>query len=113
MEHKKNEKYCCNLVISCSKGLYGFVFLNIIPDASEVNITDSDHFAIDYTFFLNLAFLVVSGILIYLGFFKGKDVKHHKEMAPKSPMLEKVLKWLAIVCYAWLAVGLILKFMVV
>lgn len=88
---------------------YGFDILGMLPDASAVSITEKEHFKIDYTFWLNIAFLVVSGVLIYFGFIKGKDIHHHKEMAPKSPMLEKILKWLALACYAWLIVGIIIR----
>lgn len=91
---------------------YGFDFFGLIPDASAKSITDKEHFAIDYTFYLNIAFLAISGVLIYFGFFKGKDVMHHKEMAPKSPLLEKVLKWIALTCYLWLAVGMVLRYTV-
>lgn len=92
---------------------YAFDLFNILPDPSQVKIQDSEYFKIDYTFFLNLAFLAISGYLIYLGFFKKKDVEHSmSEMAPKSPLLEKVLKYLAFVCYAWLAGGLIVKFLI-
>lgn len=89
---------------------YSFDFLNLIPGAPEKSIVDKEHFGIDYTFYLNLIFLGISSVLIYLGFFKGKDVMHHKEMAPKSPLLEKVLTGLALACYAWLFVGILLKF---
>jgi len=92
---------------------YSFDFLNLLPDPSSVKIQDSEYFKIDYTFFLNLAFLVVSGILIYLGFYKRKDVKQIKEMAPKSQLLEKSLKYIAIICYVWLLGGLIVKFFVI
>jgi uncharacterized membrane protein YraQ (UPF0718 family) len=102
-----------SLIITSMILHYAFDFFSLIPEASAVSITESDHFTIDYTFFMNIGFLVLSGILIYLGFFKGKDVKHHKEMAPKSPLLEKVLKWLAFGCYVWLAIGIVLNWVVV
>jgi len=89
---------------------YGLDMFSLIPDISANSITEKEHFALDYTFYLNIAFLVVSGLLVYLGFFKGRDVHHHKEMAPKSPLLEKVLKWLALTSYLWLAIGIILYF---
>jgi uncharacterized membrane protein YraQ (UPF0718 family) len=89
---------------------YGFNLFNLIPDPSAVKITNTDHFKIDYTFWLNMAFLVVSGFLIYLGFYKRKDVKHMKEMAPKSQLLETSLKYIAFVCYLWLAGGLVVKY---
>jgi len=91
---------------------YGFNFLDILPEIKEANITETNHFKIDYTFFLNMAFLVISGVLIYFGFFKKKEVKHHKEMAPKSPRFESILKVLALGCYLWLAIGLILNYVV-
>ncbi|WP_425392026.1 permease [Ekhidna sp.] len=95
-------------LIGTALGLhYGLDFLGFLPDGSGVNITEKAHFKIDYTFWLNIAFLVISGILIYFGFFKGKDVYHHKEMAPKSPLLERTLKWLAIICYGWLSGGVL------
>ena len=91
---------------------YGFRLFDIIPSPQAINITEQEHFKIDYTFFMNIGFLIISGILLYFGFVKGKDVSHHKEMAPKSATLEKVLKWIAFACYIWLAVGLIVKFFV-
>ena len=91
---------------------YGFDLLSMLPDPSQVTVQDSEYFKIDYTFFLNLAFLAVSGYLIYLGFFKRKDIMHMKEMAPKSKTLESTLKYAAFLCYLWLAGGLIVKFFV-
>lgn len=88
---------------------YGFDLLNLIPQSTGKSITEKEHFKLDYTFYLNIAFLIITGLLIYFGFVKGKDVKHHKEMAPKSPLLESILKWLAIGCYLWLFGGFIVK----
>ena len=92
---------------------YTFDLFNMLPDPSQVKIQDSDYFKIDYTFFLNMAFLAITGYLIYLGFFKKKDIESKmSEMAPKSPLLEKVLKYVAYICYVWLAGGIIVKFFV-
>lgn len=88
---------------------YGLEVFGMLPDISSVSITEKEHFQVDYTFLLNIVFLIVSGILIYYGFVKGKDVHHHKEMAPKSPRMERVLKWIAIACYAWLSIGITIK----
>ncbi len=85
---------------------YGFEFFNMIPSSADKNLMDQEHFAFDYTFFFNLAFLVISGILFYLARVVGKDVSHHKEMAPKSPLLETILKWIAITSYIWLTIGI-------
>ncbi|TXK77001.1 permease [Mesonia sp. K4-1] len=92
---------------------YSFDLLGMLPDPSQVKIQDKDHFKIDYTFYLNIAFLAISGYMIYLGFFKRKDVEHSmSEMAPKSPLLETILKYAAFICYVWLAGGLIVKFFI-
>lgn len=93
---------------------YGLDLFSALPQGSSKggSITEQQHFKIDYTFFLNLAFLLISGVLVYFGFVKGKGVKHHKEMAPKSKTMEQVLKWVAIAAYIWLAGGLIVKFIV-
>ncbi|MHA7844103.1 MAG: permease [Winogradskyella sp.] len=91
---------------------YGFNLLDLIPESNSTSITEKEHFKIDYTFYLNLVFLAISGVLIYFGFYKGKDVMHHKDMAPKSPLLEKVLKWFAIISYVWLTLGITIKYLI-
>jgi len=89
---------------------YGFDLLGALPDPSSVKIQDTEFFKINYTFWLNIVFLAISGFLMYLGFFKRDDVMFMKEMAPKSKVLESTLKYLAFICYLWLAGGLIVKF---
>ena len=91
---------------------YGFDLFGALPDPSSVKIQDTQYFKINYTFWLNMAFLAISGFLLYLGFFKRDDVMFMKEMAPKSQTLEKTLKYLAFICYLWLAGGLFVKFLV-
>jgi uncharacterized membrane protein YraQ (UPF0718 family) len=101
-----------SLVVTSLLLHYGFSLLDLIPESNSTGITEKEHFKIDYTFYLNLVFLALSGVLIYFGFYKGKDVMHHKEMAPKSPLLEKVLKWFAILSYVWLTIGIGLKYLI-
>ena len=91
---------------------YGFDLFDLIPQGTGKGITDKQHFSINYTFFLNLAFIAISGLMVYFGFFKWKNVKHHKEMAPKSPLMEQVLKWVSFVCYIWLVIGILLKYFI-
>lgn len=92
---------------------YSFDLFGILPDSSQVKIQDSEYFKIDYTFFLNIAFLLISGYLVYLGFFKKKDIDYNmSEMAPKSQLLENILKYAAFICYVWLAGGLLVKFFI-
>lgn len=88
---------------------YGFIWVDVLPDPSQVKVSNQQFFKINYTFFLNIAFLLLSLFLIYLGYGKYKDVMHMKEMAPKSKVMEAVLKYLAVMCYLWLIGGLIVK----
>jgi len=101
-----------SLIVASLTLHYGLSLLDLLPEGKGKRIIESEHFKIDYTFFLNTGFLIVSGMLLYFGFIRGKDVMHHSEMAPKSPVLEKTLKWLAFICYAWLAGGLVVKFVI-
>jgi uncharacterized membrane protein YraQ (UPF0718 family) len=88
---------------------YSLDFMNLIPEIPEKRIKERKSFEIDYTFFLNIFLFIISGLFFYLARIKGKDVHYHKEMAMKSPVFEKTLKYIAWLCYAWLAVGLCLK----
>ncbi|MFC7356659.1 permease [Jejudonia soesokkakensis] len=91
---------------------YGLDFFSMLPEASQVNIMDTEFFTINYGFYLNVLFLLLSGYLVYLGFVKKKEVKHHMgAMAPKSPWLEKLMKYAAFVCYIWLAGGITIKYL--
>lgn len=101
-----------SLVVASLLLHYGFSAFHLLPHRGQVKISDSQYFKINYTFFLNLFFLLGTGVLIWLGFKKFKDIDYHKEMAPKSKILEMVLKYLSFVCYAWLVVGIILHFAV-
>lgn len=92
---------------------YSFDLFSILPNPSQVTISDSEYFKVNYTFFLNIAFLLISGFLVYFGFFKHKNVDYNmSEMAPKSQVLESVLKYAALFCYIWLAGGLLVKFLI-
>lgn len=91
---------------------YGLDLLGALPEfSSGTNIDAMDHFKINYTFFMNIGFLIISGILIYLARFKGQNVTHHREMAHKSRALEIVFKWLAIACYLWITGGILIHFL--
>lgn len=92
---------------------YAFELFGILPDPSQATLQDTSYFKVDYTLFLNVAFLALSAYLVYLGFFKKKDMEHTmSEMAPKSKLLEGILSYAAYICYAWLLGGLLLKFFI-
>ncbi len=91
---------------------YGFDLLGALPETGSASSQQQNFFTIDYTFFLNFAFLAVSGFLIWLGFFKKADGDvpmggHH--MASKGAV-DTILKYAAFASYAWLAGGLAVRF---
>lgn len=90
---------------------FGFSAFGLLPESGGKSMAEQSHFEINYTFFLNIAFLVISGIFAWLAF--GKKDKgghhHHHEMADKGA-IETVLKYLAIISYLWLLGGLLVKF---
>jgi len=94
---------------------YGLDVFHALPLAAHAQIMKSEHFKIDYTFFMNITFLIISGILVYFGFFKSHSGHHHHhhDMAPKSAILENTLKWLAFGSYVWLTGGLVIKYFVI
>ncbi|MBD3639173.1 MAG: permease [Crocinitomicaceae bacterium] len=89
---------------------YSFDWIGILPDPQNMVTAEKSYFQVDYTLFMNLAFILLSGYLVYLGFFKRKDVKHHKEMAPKSKLLESILGKISLACYLWLLIGISMKY---
>nr|WKN37877.1 permease [Tunicatimonas sp. TK19036] len=101
------------LVISSLTLHYGFDLLGVIPENTGKAMSESDHFKINYTFFLNMAFLALSGFLVWLGFFKKMpqpehhEGHHHHHGGGGKDRVEQVLKILAFIAYAWLAGGLI------
>jgi uncharacterized membrane protein YraQ (UPF0718 family) len=93
------------LVVSSLILHFGFDWLDLLPDPSRANLLDRTFFSIDYTFYLNLAFLIGTAVLVYHGFVRYPDLKYHREMAPKSKVTEQILKWIAYACYLWILVG--------
>ncbi len=92
---------------------YGMQFLDFLPDSSQTSpMKDRIHFKLNYTFYLNIIFLFISGLLIY---FKRKwsGGHHGHQMADKGNLTESVLRFLAYISFAWLLGGLILHFFVV
>ena len=93
---------------------YGLSLLGYLPEqrSGSSDILDRDFFQIDYSFWLNLAFLGATAVLAWLSTREIEDesLKGGHEMADKG-VLERVLFWLAMLSYAWLAGGLAVKFL--
>ena len=93
------------LIVTAILVHYGFVLLGVdAQSASEGLIDPEERFAIDYTFWLNLIFLgltVAFGWLAWTGS-GGHDGHDHNH----GGVLDRILFWLALLAFGWLAVGL-------
>ncbi|MFE4105057.1 permease [Almyronema epifaneia] len=91
---------------------YGFALIGFLPQGATGGAPEN-RFAIDYTFFLNLAFLAITGILagLHFGSLPPSDSHAaHKQGGDQSPV-EIILFWLAMAAYVWLAGGLVAAYL--
>lgn len=91
------------LVASAMTLHYGFAALGMLPEASTANtVTDREFFALDYTFVLNLAFVVISALFLLW--------RLRAEGLPSGgdSLSERILFVLACLGLGWLACGLAL-----
>ena len=106
------------LVITALLLHYGFSAFGILPQSSAASSSAStQRFAIDYTFWLNLAFLAITGVLVWLRWGNQKSSRqgnnghshhsHEHHHGGNQDTIEKGLYWLAIASYIWLAGGVI------
>jgi uncharacterized membrane protein YraQ (UPF0718 family) len=100
------------LVASALTLHYGFQLLGSLPEGASKSgsVTGQDFFEVDYTLWLNVAFLAVSGLLAWLWYSSDAEPEHG-EMADKG-WIEKLLLVLAIASYVWLAGGVITHFVI-
>lgn len=84
---------------------YSFALFGILPEEGGSGAASTQKFAIDYTFFLNLLFLVITGVLAWLRF--GGDQQGSDHQGGKKDIIEQTLFVLAILSYIWLAGGVI------
>jgi len=107
--------FLASLVVASLVLHYGFSFADALPDASAVKTggtEPSERFKIDYTFFFNLGFLALSGVLAWLAFKGGgEDEGHDHDHGGGRSLTDRVLLALAWASYAWLAGGLALRFL--
>lgn len=84
---------------------YGFAAFDLLPDPDTAReVIERDFFKVDYTLFLNALFAALS-----LGFLGWAIKKHGSHSMGSSRLSEKILFWLAMVAYLWLAGGLIVN----
>jgi uncharacterized membrane protein YraQ (UPF0718 family) len=90
---------------------YGFSLLDILPESTGGTGTSENRFAIDYTFFLNLLFLAITGGLAWLKYTGDSKGHHHHHHGDKGSV-EQILFWLAMASYLWLAGGLVTNYFI-
>jgi uncharacterized membrane protein YraQ (UPF0718 family) len=90
---------------------YGFSLLDILPESTGGTGTSENRFAIDYTFFLNLIFLAITGGLVWLKY-TGDSKSHHHHHHGDKGSVEQILFWLAMASYLWLAGGLVTNYFI-
>ena len=92
---------------------YGFSLFSSLPDQSSgSSITDRDMFKVNYGFYLNILFLIASGVLLWLARRKKRHQSEghsHDHGGGQSSITDKVLKVFSVAAILWLAGGLILK----
>ncbi len=98
---------------------YGFGLVGILPEKGGISVSErspSEHFKIDYTFFMNLFFLAVSGLFVWLRQSGMKqtpkeqpeqDKKHHGKQKKSRTLTRSVLSFLAWGSLVWLGAGVV------
>ena len=82
---------------------YGFAAFGLMPEpGGGQSVTDREFFKVDYTLFLNLAFLALSGVFLW---WKGVTAGFGDPVG--EGVTEKILFGLAVIAYLWLAGGLV------
>lgn len=83
---------------------YALDFTGFLPDASAAkSVTEREFFKVDYTLFLNLTFIALSG-----GLLTWKVATGGIALKPDSSWSERILVVLAGIAFCWLAAGLAL-----
>lgn len=96
------------LVLTALALHYSFAALGILPEVGGgQTIAPLERFSIDYTFWLNIIAVAVTGVLAWLAF-GGKQAtgKHHHD-GGNGNLVEKVLFYLTMIAYIWLLGGAI------
>ncbi|RUO48223.1 permease [Pseudidiomarina aquimaris] len=99
------------LVVASLLMHYGLAAFDLLPDASQIeNITERDHFKINYGFYLNLLGLLVTGALLYQRWraqqhdHAGHDHSHDHNHGGAS-LGTRIMQILSALAAAWLVIG--------
>ena len=83
---------------------YVFDTLGILPSADSKSVSERDFFEFNYTFALNIVFLLVTAVSVAYKFYKNGFPQLFG--GSSSSLTERILFWLALVSYFWLIGGL-------
>lgn len=98
--------FLCILVITALLLHYGFLALDLLPQpGTGKSVTERTYFKIDYTFFLNLGFLLLS-VFFFVWRIKAKGLPS----LATDKLSDRVLLGLALMAIVWLAVGALLPY---
>jgi hypothetical protein len=92
------------IVVSALAMHWSFAALDLLPRQQTTSATTADRFALNHTFWLNLAALGLSAGLAWLARHSGQSLG--TEMVVGRGWIEKLLAVLAVVALVWLAGGL-------
>ncbi|MEZ5988889.1 MAG: permease [Planctomycetota bacterium] len=82
---------------------YGFAALDLLPPAGQAEpLRDREWFAVDLTLYLDLAFLVLSGVFV-----AWKARRSGLDLSPGDRLSERIMFGMSLLAFAWLAGGLV------
>jgi uncharacterized membrane protein YraQ (UPF0718 family) len=86
---------------------YGFALAGLLPEGASRtgSVTGQDFFALDYRTVLAAVFLGLSAVLVWLA--RSTETEGGGMAMAEKGAVERILFWLAIASYAWLAGGLV------
>lgn len=93
--------FLCALISVSLLMHYGFDLLGLLPESSgSQSMSDREFFEIDYSLFLNIIFIGLSGFFIYWWYSQKTD-----SMSGNRSVGDWVLLVLSIISYIWLVIG--------
>lgn len=84
---------------------FSFLSFGILPEGANI-IMDENPFQINYTFYLNIVFLLVAGVGVYLNQKFKAMMDHHHMMDMEGD--SKLKTWITYGCIAYLVLGIVL-----
>ncbi|MFP1630177.1 permease [Zhengella sp. ZM62] len=99
--------FLAGLVVTALAVHYGFALLGLLPEAQVQGrqVTPSERFAFDHTFWLNAGFALLSLGFAWLAWLRGGYAKDEGMDMRHGGPIDSILKWLAIAAFVWIAGG--------